>query len=282
MKYSNQTKFMKYLLPSLGILTLFLCLNSCEKEGTQKLPNRNYTLLWSDEFEGAAGASPDSTKWSFDIGRVDNGWGNAELQYYTDKPDNVSQDGAGNLAIVARSETFGGAPFTSGRIKSKDLFSTTYGRIEANIKLPYGPGLWPAFLMLGGNIDNVGWPQCGEIDIVEFKGQEPSIIYATVHGPDYSAGGGISQYYNLGNERFDSNFHIFAIEWGENYIDFFVDDFRYNSISSEDVPGEWVFNNSFFMILNVAVGGGFVGFPTSGTPFPQTLLVDYIRVYQEQ
>ncbi|MDA8980405.1 glycoside hydrolase family 16 protein, partial [Chitinophagales bacterium] len=172
--------------------------------------------------------------------------------------------------------------FTSGRINTKDKFDIQYGRIEASIKLPYGPGIWPAFWMLGNNIDELSWPQCGEIDIVEFKGQIPNTIYGSVHGPGYSAGNAITTPYRLVNERFDTDFRLYAVEWGVDGIDFFVDDYLYAQIDPEDVPGEWVFNQSFFLILNVAVGGGFVGFPTSGTPFPQTMLVDYIRVYEEQ
>ncbi|MFT4969679.1 MAG: beta-glucanase (GH16 family) [Chitinophagales bacterium] len=282
MRYSNQTKFMKDLFQSGAILTVLLFFSACDKDNTQNLPERDYSLIWSEEFEGNAGESLDSTIWTYDIGTGDNGWGNAELQYYRDSPDNVSLDGDGNLAITARNQSFGSSPFTSGRIKTKNQFSTKFGRIEANIKLPYGPGVWPAFWMLGDNIDNVGWPQCGEIDIMEARGQLPSITNGTIHGPGYAAGASIGEAYSLGNDRFDKDFHIFAIEWGEDYIDFFVDDFRYNRITADEVPGEWVYNKSFYMLLNVAVGGGFVGFPTSGTPFPQTLLVDYIRVYQEQ
>lgn len=282
MKHSNQTRLTKYNIKLWSLFIVLFALNACEKDGDRNLPNREYTLVWSDEFNGEEGESIDSTKWSFDIGRGDNGWGNAELQYYTDRAENVSLDGDGNLAIVALSEAFGGASFTSGRLKTKDLYTTQYGRIEARIKLPYGPGVWPAFWMLGSNIDDVSWPQCGEIDIMEAKGQQPSIIYGTVHGPGYSAGESISQLYNLGNQRFDADFHVFAIEWGENYIDFFLDDFLYHKVRPEDVPGEWVYNNDFYLLLNVAIGGGFVGFPNVDTPFPQRMLVDYVRIYQEQ
>lgn len=279
MNYPNQLNNLKSFFKG-GVFLLLILLNACQKEGKQILPERDYTLIWSDEFEGVEGELPDTTKWSYDIGRGQDGWGNQELQYYTDRPSNVSLDGIGNLAITARDETFGGAPFTSGRVKTKGLFSTSFGRIESRMKLPYGPGIWPAFWMLGDNIDEVQWPQCGEIDIMEFKGQQPSIIYGSVHGPGYSGGNAVSQLYNLGNQRFDADFHVFAIEWGENYIDFFVDDFLYHRVRPEDVSGEWVYNNSFYMLLNVAVGGTFVGFPTTGTPFPQTLLVDYVRVYE--
>lgn len=282
MKYSNQSKSTKHFITAGSMLLLLVLLTACEKDGTQILPERDYKLVWSDEFDGAAGDLPDSSKWSYDIGRGEDGWGNQELQYYTDRSENVSLDGEGNLLIVARNENFGGAPFTSGRIKTKDLFSTKYGRIEASMKLPYGPGLWPAFWMLGTNIDQVSWPQCGEIDIMEYRGQQPTLVYGSVHGPGYSGGASVSAGYNLGNDRFDAAYHIFAIEWGEDYIDYFIDDTRYQSITPEDVPGDWVYNNSFYLLMNVAVGGAFVGFPTIGTPFPQTLYVDYIRVYEEK
>ena len=262
-------------------MVLAMLLPSCEKNGDET-STRSYSLVWNQEFDGLAGEVPDSSVWNYDIGTGNDGWGNQELQYYTNSTDNIALDGFGNLAITARAENFGGSGFTSGRINTKDKFDIQYGRIEANIKLPYGPGIWPAFWMLGNNIDELSWPQCGEIDIVEFKGQIPNTIYGSVHGPGYSAGNAITTPYRLVNERFDTDFRLYAVEWGVDGIDFFVDDYLYAQIDPEDVPGEWVFNQSFFLILNVAVGGGFVGFPTSGTPFPQTMLVDYIRVYEEQ
>jgi len=278
-KKISQIKFQFTVLPFLIVLAMLL--PSCEKNGDET-PTRSYSLVWNQEFDGLAGEVPDSSVWNYDIGTGNDGWGNQELQYYTNSTDNIALDGLGNLAITARAENFGGSGFTSGRINTKDKFDIQYGRIEASIKLPYGPGIWPAFWMLGNNIDELSWPQCGEIDIVEFKGQIPNTIYGSVHGPGYSAGNAITTPYRLVNERFDTDFRLYAVEWGVDGIDFFVDDYLYAQIDPEDVPGEWVFNQSFFLILNVAVGGGFVGFPTSGTPFPQTMLVDYIRVYEEQ
>ncbi len=147
--------------------------------------------------------------------------------------------------------------------------------------MPYGPGIWPAFWLLGANIDEVDWPQCGEIDVMEYRGQEPNLIHGTVHGPGYSAGASISKSYGFENDRFDKDFHLFAIEWASDYIRFFVDETLYFQIEPKDVPGEWVYDHPFNIILNVAVGGNYVGFPTSQTPFPQTMLVDYVRVYKE-
>jgi beta-glucanase (GH16 family) len=270
----------KYMKPFIIIIVLAFSMVSCEADKNQKLEDRNWQLTWSDEFDGAAGQAPDPSKWVFDIGTGDNGWGNQELQYYTDRPDNVSLDGNGNLVITAKRELFSGAPFTSGRIKTQGLFSQKYGRFEARLKTPYGPGLWPAFWLLGSNITTVNWPQCGEIDVMELRGQQPNIINGSIHGPGYSGGEAITRGYGFTNDRFDVDFHIFAIEWGEEYIDFFVDEVLYSRITPEDVPGEWVYNNEFFILLNVAVGGTYVGFPTSMTPFPQQMTIDYIRVYR--
>jgi beta-glucanase (GH16 family) len=256
---------------------------SCEKEAIQTLPQRDWELVWSDEFTGSLGASPDNTKWVFDIGRGpgNDGWGNQELQTYTNSPDNVKLDGNGNLVITA---TGGGGSFNSGRIKTLGKFSQRYGRFEARIKTPTGPGMWPAFWMMGDNITTVGWPQCGEIDIMEQKGLESNWTYGSIHGPGYSGGGAISSGFALQNGRFNLNYHIYAVEWNENTLDFFVDGFLYKRITSEEVTalGQWVFNQPFFLLLNLAVGGTFVGFPTSGTTFPQSMLIDYVRVYSEK
>ncbi len=268
-------------LALLTISSLFLLLlMGCDKEAKQTLPERSWELVWSDEFTGAANASPDATKWAFDIGAT--GWGNDELQFYTNRPSNVSLDGKGNLVITARRESYFGAPFTSARVKTQGKFAQAYGRYEARMKTVTGPGLWPAFWMLGANIDTKPWPQCGEIDIMEQRGQEPNANNATIHGPGYSGGNAITKKYTLTNGRFDTEFHIYAVEWGPDFIDFFVDDFLYKRITPKDVPGEWVYNQPFFIIMNVAVGGNYVGFPTTGTPFPQTLTIDYVKVYKQK
>ncbi|HMX80393.1 MAG TPA: glycoside hydrolase family 16 protein, partial [Ferruginibacter sp.] len=157
----------------LGILVVLLA-GGCEKAAIQTLPERNWELAWSDDFTGAAGSAPDAGKWAFDIGTGSNGWGNSELQYYTNRPENIKLDGNGMLVITAKSESYAGSGFTSARIKTKGLFAQQYGRFEARIKTPTGPGLWPAFWMLGANIDTKPWPQCGEIDIMEQRGQQPS------------------------------------------------------------------------------------------------------------
>jgi beta-glucanase (GH16 family) len=250
---------------------------SCtDDENTIK--DRNWQLVWEDEFEGPAGQSPDATKWIHEIG---TGWGNFQLEYDTDRPENSSLDGEGNLAIIARQESYSGAAFTSARISTKGLFEQTYGRFEARIKMPWGPGIWPAFWLLGTNIDEVNWPQCGEIDIMEYRGQQPSLIHGTVHGPGYSGGASISKTYGLEDARFDVDFYVYAVEWGEDFLDFYVNDVLYHRVTPEDVTGEWVYDHPFNIILNVAVGGNYVGFPTADTDFPQTMLVDYVKVYKE-
>jgi len=265
------------------LLILFVCalilfiVPSCDNSLDPEVPS--WQLVWQDEFEGPQDQSPDSTKWTYDIG---TDWGNAQLEYDTDRPENVSLDGDGNLVITARRESYMGQPFTSARIKTQGLFEQAYGRFEARIKLPYGPGIWPAFWLLGSGVETVGWPQCGEIDIMEFRGQQTNLINGTVHGPGYSGGSSVTKTYGFQNDRFDKDFHLFAVEWGEAYIRFYVDDVLYQEIKPEDLPGQWVFDKPFFIILNVAVGGNYVGFPTSQTPFPQTMLVDYVRVYKEQ
>ena len=264
---------------STSISSLLFCLliiaslsvQSQQVKKTNTLPAMQ--LVWSDEFNYTG--LPDPTKWNYDVGGW--GWGNNELQYYTDRPQNIKVEN-GVLKITARREQYMGSSYTSARIISKVKYEKKYGRIEARIKLPRGKGLWPAFWMLGANSDSVIWPQCGEIDIMEYLGNSPTKIFGTVHGPGYSGGESISKNFFLSNSRFDTDFHIFGIEWDENRVNFYVDDFLYHSVTPEDVPGEWVFNQPFYLILNVAVGGNLPGSPNSETPFPQEMLVDYIRV----
>jgi beta-glucanase (GH16 family) len=272
------------------IAILIISFASCNSDDNkQQIDSRNWQLTWSDEFDGTDGQSPDASKWAFDIGN--SGWGNQELQNYTNRPENVSMDGNGNLIITAKKENFGGSQYTSARIKTKDLFSQTYGRFEARLITPYGQGLWPAFWLLGSNVqttdespddpNTVTWPQCGEIDIMELRGQKPSILNGTIHGPGYSGGNSISGSYALQNDRFDVGYHIFAIEWDAEKVDYFVDGYLYKRIGKSDLPGEWVFDHDFFMILNVAVGGNYLGNPNDTTPFPQKMTIDYVRVYKE-
>lgn len=244
-----------------------------------KSGEREWELTWEDDFEGAAGSLPDATKWNFDVG---TDWGNQQLEYDTDRAENASLDGNGHLAIVAREENFAGSRYTSARLTTAGKFEQQYGRFEARMKLPWGQGLWPAFWMLGNDFSSAGWPQCGEIDIMEYRGQEPTVVHGSLHGPGYFAGSPVTDKFTLIDSRFDTDFHIFRVDWGADYIDFYVDDVIYNRVSAEDVPGEWVFDHPFFLIVNLAVGGNYLGPPNADTQFPQTLLIDYVRVYKEK
>lgn len=247
--------------------------------------NPAWTLVWSDEFDSPDGSAPDPTKWTFDIGG--NGWGNHELEYYTDRTPENAVILNGQLVITAANETYTGPDgitrdYTSARLKTQKLFSQAYGRFEARIKIPYAQGLWPAFWMLGDNIGEAGWPSCGEIDIFENIGREPSTIHGTIHGPGYSGGSGIGGSYTLdGGQRFADDFHVFTVEWEPNVIRFYVDDTLYKATTPADLPPgrTWVFDHPFFLILNVAVGGDWPGSPDSSTVFPQLMQVDYVRVY---
>jgi len=244
-----------------------------------------WNLVWRDEFDGPSVSAVDSSKWYFDVGG--KGWGNNELETYTSRTENAHLDG-GLLVIKALKENFTGPDkvirnYTSARLLTKNKFSQAYGRFEARIKIPYGQGIWPAFWMLGNNIDTVHWPNCGEIDIMENIGKEPSIVHGTFHGPGYSGGGGVSAYYALPHgQKFSDDFHTFALEWEPDVMRFYVDGYLYKTRTPADLPARtsWVFDHPFFIILNVAVGGGWPGNPDATTVFPQRMLVDYVRVYQ--
>jgi beta-glucanase (GH16 family) len=234
-----------------------------------------WDIVWQDEFDGP---ELNRENWNFDIGG--NGWGNAEWQYYSDRPENVRIEN-GMLVIEAREEniSFSGKPYSSARIKTQGLHAWQYGRIEARMKLPYGQGIWPAFWMLGNN--NRGWPASGEIDIVEFVGKEPNTIHATVHAPGYSGGAeGSGTHFAVAEGTLKEDFHIYAIEWEENEIRWYFDEQEYFKLSSQDVPDEWIFDHEFFIIMNLAVGGRWPGYPDDTTVLPQFLTVDYVRVYQ--
>ena len=240
----------------------------------------SWTLVWSDEFNGPAGTAPDRNKWTYDLGA--DGWGNQELETYTSSRENSYLDGAGNLVIEARQAAPG--RYTSARLKTQAKFTMEYGRVEARIKLPAGQGIWPAFWMLGADVPEAGWPKCGEIDIMENIGREPSMVHGTVHGPGYSGGGGIGRSYSLAaGQRFADDYHVFAIEWSENAVRFFVDRNLYQTVTPKSLPhgAAWVFRHPFFLLLNVAVGGSWPGNPDTTTSFPQKMLIDYVRVYRQ-
>lgn len=248
-----------------------------------------WNLTWRDEFNEAGGTKPSSSKWVHDTGGEPQ-WGNEEWQYYTDRAQNVSTDGQGNLAISARRERlpgmenceYGTCDVTSGRITTKGRFDQAYGRFEARIKVPAGQGLWPAFWMMGNDIDSAGWPNNGEIDVMEIVGNEPSTLYGTVHGPGYSGEQGPGSSVTLpGGAKFADAFHVFSVEWAPERIVWKLDGTQYHSLTKSQLPAgkEWVFDHPFYMLLNLAVGGVWPGPPNAQTKFPATLLVDYVRVY---
>jgi beta-glucanase (GH16 family) len=248
-------------------------------------PDSKWTLVWSDEFNQANGSQPDARKWVFDVGG--NGWGNNELEYYTQRAHNAYIED-GNLVIKAVREDYTGHDgvtrhYTSARLKTESKFTETYGRFEARIKIPYGQGIWPAFWMLGENFPKAGWPTCGEIDIMENIGKEPAIVHGSIHGPGYTGADGIEAPYKLPpNQRFADNFHLFAVEWEKDEIRFYVDKDLYATRKRIELkPNQkWVFDHPFFLLLNVAVGGDWPGDPDATTQFPQSMLVDYVRVYR--
>lgn len=273
----------KRLLITPALCALMACSGPPLDDGlpTSEAPQGEWELVWEDTFDGQAGEPIDPSRWRHDVGG--HGWGNEQLEHNTDRPTNASLDGEGHLAIVARQENFGGNAYTSARILTQDRFDQAYGRFEARIKLPSGQGIWPAFWMLGADFPVVGWPECGEIDILELRGQEPNRIQGSVHGPGYNGGSPISASYTLPNgARFDEDFHTFAVEWDPGRIAWYVDDTLYQVITESRVPagGRWVFDHAFFLILNIAVGGHYVGPPDAQTTFPQTMLVDHVRVFR--
>ncbi|MFE9722418.1 family 16 glycosylhydrolase [Streptomyces sp. NPDC005794] len=240
---------------------------------------------WADEFDGAAGSAPDSSKWTLETGGSGNG--NNELQYYTDSTRNASLDGNGNLVITARKNSdsglqcwYGTCQYTSARLNTAKTFTQAYGRYEARIKIPRGQGIWPAFWMLGDDLGSVGWPNSGEIDIMENVGKEPSTVHGTIHGPGYSGGAGIGASYSLPDGKaFADEFHTFAVDWSPEALVWSVDGQTYQTRTPADVNGnKWVFDHPFFIILNLAVGGNWPGSPDGSTAFPQTMTVDYVRV----
>ncbi|MCM2998280.1 RICIN domain-containing protein [Paenibacillus cellulositrophicus] len=233
----------------------------------------NWKLVWSDEFDGTA---LNRSNWTPEIGTGSGGWGNNELQYYTDRSQNLQVTG-GNLVITARKESYGGMNYTSARIKTQNLKSFTYGKIEARIKLPSGQGLWPAFWMLGSNISTVGWPYSGETDIMERVNNNP-YVNGTVH---WDAGGHAEYGKVSGNLDF-SQYHVYSVEWDSKYIRWFVDGQQFNEFYIENGTGNTEeFQRPFFLLLNLAVGGNWPGAPNDSTPFPAQMLVDYVRVYQD-
>ena len=257
---------------------------------TQDLAPGEWKLIWSEEFEGPPGAPPNPARWTAQVGDGTlygiPGWGNAELQYYTNKPENAYQDGQGNLVISLQKPQedlacwYGPCQYTSARLVSAQKFEVKYGRIEARIRVPDGPaGLWPAFWMLGSDLEKVGWPECGEIDVMEYVSRMPNRIFGTLHGPGYSGGEGKGGTLDLPGPVYQ-DYHLFAVEWEPGEVRWYLDGQEYARVTAADVaPNRWVFDKPFFLILNMAIGGNLGGAVDPSMPLPQKLLVDYIRVY---
>jgi hypothetical protein len=240
-------------------------------------PYGNMKIAWADEFDGTV---IDTNIWTYDLGA--GGWGNNELEHYTSRTNNAFVAN-GLLHIVARQESFSGSGYTSARVKSQGLFSFKYGRVEWRAKLPQGVGFWPALWMLGTNINNIGWPGCGEIDVMENNGGNPLMAQGSIH-----SGGHATAIYNFYDGGTVTNFHTYTLDWTTNAILFYVDGHLYesqtnwNSSTGKHYP--YPFDQPFFLIMNMAIGGNYIGNPTtaainSGSAFPGELLVDYVRVY---
>ncbi len=245
-------------------------------------------MVWNDEFSGQDGSLPDPKKWTYAIGG--KGWGNHELEDYTNRKENAHIE-KGNLVITAQKESFTGADgvtrdYTSARLKTQARFTQAYGRFEARIKIPQGQGMWPAFWMLGEDIPSVGWPRCGEIDIMENIGKEPGTVHGSLHGPSITARtSDLTSIFSLpAGQNFADAFHLYAVEWEPNAVRFYVDSNLYATFNASQWPagGTWVFDHPFFIILSLAVGGDWPGNPDASTKFPQSMLVDYVRVYTKR
>lgn len=251
---------------------------SGEQTGNEDTP-KEWKLVWSDEFEGDNDASVDGEKWVIEIGN-NKGWGNNELQYYTDSTENASlQDGS--LVIKAIKEEKEGFHYTSARLKTKGKFEFQYGKVEMSAKLPYGMGIWPAFWMLGSDIDTISWPDCGEIDIMEYIGRRSNIVFGTLHGPEYNGAMGLQNSITTDEDLHDT-FHTYAVEWDADSIHWYFDGKPFHKVMREKLPTTytWAFDKKFFVLVNLAVGGNWPQNPNDTTKFPQTYVIDYIRVYQ--
>jgi beta-glucanase (GH16 family) len=234
-----------------------------------------WQMVWNDEFNGT---TLDTTKWSIEVGSPSS-FGTQQEDFDTARPENVTVSG-GHLALTATEESYQGASYTSGRIDTSGLFSQEYGRFEASIQIPAGQGLWPAFWLLGSNFNQgVIWPQCGEIDIMENRGGDTTTVLGSLHGPGGNNATGGDQLPN--GALFSSGFHLFAVEWEPGVVRWYVDTTLYETQTADTFPDSqpWVFDQPFFVILDLAVGGNFGGAPNASTVFPQSLLVDYVRVY---
>lgn len=240
---------------------------------------QGWSLVWADEFDGT---NINTNYWTHEIGNGDGGWGNNELEYYTDAEEN-SRIEDGKLVIEARDDSWNDKKYTSARMITKEKFAIGFSRTDIRAKLPYGQGIWPALWMLGNDVDSKGWPACGEIDIMELIGNAPSTSHATVHwGVDFPSHKYVGQSYSLSREKFKDRFHVFSVVREYNQMWFYVDDILIFEFSSKDLQGQPnPFNQQFFYIFNVAIGGNWPGNPDETTVFPQKMEVDYIRVFEK-
>jgi beta-glucanase (GH16 family) len=264
-----------YRYPASGTYTVNVIAKSASgqtiSKSVQVAVTVTVSLIWSDEFDTPG--APDPAKWGYDIGTGSSGWGNNELQYYTNRTDNATVSG-GTLKITAKRETFSGSAFTSARLLTKDKFSFKYGKVEARAKLPAGIGTWPAIWMLGNNITTVGWPACGEIDIMEHRGSHLNTISSALHHPGHSGGNPDARTITVPNVT--TEFHKYTVEWSAATIKFSVDDVPFFTFAnSASIP----FNHNFFLILNVAMGGNYGG-PVDPAFSSAAMEIDYVRVYQ--
>jgi beta-glucanase (GH16 family) len=248
-------------------------------------PPAGWVEVWRDDFNGPAQSAPDATHWNVE---EKAGEYNDELEHYTNDRKNSYVDGAGNLVIQALKESYVDAngaqspmPYTSARLNTRGKTEQTYGKFEARIKLPAGKGIWPAFWLLGNNVDQAGWPQCGEIDILEMHGSRPNLIDGSLHGPGYSASASYHNSYVLSSGLLSDAFHVYTVEWTPQGVRWLVDGQQYHVKTPEGVAQSghtWVFDHPFFIILNLAVGGIFDGNPDASTLFPQQMIIDYVSV----
>lgn len=268
----------------LGVLTA-LYLAGCNptlgaKDITQTvtIDDGHWQLVWVDEFEGPVGTRPDPEKWTYEVGG--HGFGNAQQEFDTNSADNAQLDGQGNLRITALRQQHLGKPFTSARLNTLGKFEQTYGRYEFRAKMPQGTGLWPALWLLASDYETNIWPACGEIDIMEMRGQKPGELHGSLHGPGYSGGAAKTRSLQI-EPSLAETFHRFSIIWSPQRIEWFVDDQLYHRVTKDEFSPQspWVFDRPFFMIVNLAVGGNFVGPVPSSTSFPAHMLIDYVRVY---
>jgi beta-glucanase (GH16 family) len=255
---------------------MLLLLVACQGPSLSPTPVEGWRLTWADEFDAAEGEGP-AEPWGFDEGAT--GWGNAELQSYT--RDNALHNGEGQLVITAREEAVEGAAYTSARLNTKGRFAQQYGRFEARLRVPAGQGLWPAFWLLGADIDTVGWPTCGELDAMEVRGAEPETVQSAAHGLGFSGGASIYDSITLDEGSLADDFFTYAVQIDEGRVSFWFDDQRVMDLTAADLPegSAWPFDKPMFPIVNLAVGGTFGGDPDETTVFPAELVVDHVRVY---